>query len=631
MDGAEPHDTSPKSVFLLGQVAGLALIACLLAYWFLQPVPTTFKAVTAVLVILALLRPAWGLLGFAAIAPVSTAFANFCGAPGMGAQFLAQVALAVGAGVLLRSRALDGRTRIGGPALFMAVVALASAAAMLPAATAPIARSVWDGLVLHQLAIRQTAATSPTWVPAFAALVIAECALLGWAVERTVRREPQLAARLVVVALIGHAGAAALNLQTVLGQALRTGDTLEALPRLLMTARLSMQTDWNAGASALLLAGVAGLGLMGMPWWRRAGVGVLLAIVATGLWITGSRIAMAMGIGAVVAAIGWSTVGAAWRRRLMAAGAVVVVLGLGAWVVVYNPSGRSAPLPGSITLRWVMAKAGVQMFREAPVFGIGITKFYDASTTFAGEYLTSVGWRPRENAHNNFIQVLAELGLAGFIALMWWLGTLLVPAARAQIAKPDALRRSLLLAIVACVGTWITGHPLLVPEFAFVFWLYCGILAALTPAALSLRPRWPLALLVAVVLATVPWRASALRDAADLEHLGFGVSKLWQQDDSQRYREAGSDFALYLPVGDRPVDLPFRLAPGAHQPLVMEIRIQGELIDSIPIGDTAWQTATIAVRPGPRRFEIVDFAIRSPTAGTDLPAVLLRVGKDVAR
>jgi len=218
-----------------------------------------------------------------------------------------------------------------------------------------------------------------------------------------------------------------------------------------------------------------------------------------------------------------------------------------------------------------------------------------------------------------------------FICLLRKIVEQIPSTARAQIAKPDALRRSLLLAIIACVGTWITGHPLLVPEFAFVFWLYCGILAAMTPAALSTRPHWPLALLVAALLATVPWRASAERDAAQLEHFGFGVSKLWQHDDAQRYREAGSDFALYLPVNGHTVELPFRLAPGAPQPLVMEIRIRGELIDTISIGDAAWQTAILAARRGPRRFEIVDFAIRSPTAGTELPAALLRVGKDVER
>jgi hypothetical protein len=44
----------------------------------------------------------------------------------------------------------------------------------------------------------------------------------------------------------------------------------------------------------------------------------------------------------------------------------------------------------------------------------------------------------------------------------------------------------------------------------------------------------------------------------------------------------------------------------------------------------AWQTALILVPQGPRRFELVDFAVR-PAAGTALPPVLLRVGRDEVR
>jgi len=35
------------------------------------------------------------------------------------------------------------------------------------------------------------------------------------------------------------------------------------------------------------------------------------------------------------------------------------------------------------------------------------------------------------------------------------------------------------VAIVACLVTWLAGHPLLVAEFAFLFWVYCGVLASI--------------------------------------------------------------------------------------------------------------------------------------------------------
>jgi len=614
-----------------GRVAGLAAIAALQTYWFLQPVPVAAKAVAGVVLLVSLAKPASGLLVFAGLAPLSTALATLCGGgTGLGGQLLEQMALSIGAGVVLRGGTPESRTRLGAPALLMAVVALASAASMMPAAAAPVARTLWDGLLLHQLAARATALTSPVWVPLFAALVVAECGLLGWAAERTVRRTPGLAIRLVAMALVGHAGAALLNLQALLGGALRSGDVWHALPRLLLTARISQQTDWNAAASALILAGIAGVGLLGKPWSRRAGVGGLLLIVAIGGWITGSRIAFVMGAAAIVAAIGWWGVHADRRARLMVGGIALLVLGLGAWLVIVNPAGRNYPISSSIMGRLEMARTGVQMFRSAPAFGIGITRFYEVSAGYDNPTRRTLVGGPRENAHNNFVQVLAEQGLVGLAALLWWLGAGWITAARVQTSTPDRVRGALLLAILACVGTWMTGHPLLVPEFAFVFCFFCGILAAMTPAPEPGRTRGLAAVLIATVAISVPVRASALRNAADLEHLGFALSQ-WQHDDDQRYREAGTSFGLYLPAGAGPVTVPLRRAPGTPDPLVVEASIDGHAVDRITIGGDGWQLFIVVPPPGPRRFALVDFAVHPAGPGGGEPAVLVRVGKAEAR
>jgi hypothetical protein len=607
---------------VVGRVAGLAAIASLQTYWFLQPTPLAFKGLAALLVVVSITTPASGLLIFAGLSPLSTVLARLCGSE-LGAQLLEQMALAVGAGALMRSGPPDGRTRIGAPAMLVAVVALASGAAMAPAEVAPFAHGFGTaGLLLQQFVDPQA--------PLFAAVTIAECGLLGWAVERTVRRSPDLATRFVAIALIGQAAMAILNLQRVFDAALRTGNGLHALPQLLMSARVSMQMDWNAGASTLLLAGVAGLGLLCRPFGRRAGIALLLVLVGMGVWITGSRIAISMGVGALVVAIGWSTARAGRQGRFIVAGVALSVLAMGAWLVTSDPGGRNDPISRSITVRLVMFQAGVHLFEQAPVFGIGITKFYDASAAVVGPILTSMGGGPRENAHNNFIQVLAEEGLVGLGAMLWWLAVILVAGARAQLSKPDPVRGGLLLAIVACIGTWLTGHPLLVPEFALVFWFYCGILTATTsapPPTRAHRVQWVLA---ATVLVSVPLRANALMDVADLDHIGFGLS-LWQHDDAQRYQEAGESFALYLPASGRPVEVPVRRAPGAPNPLVIDIRVRGRLTNSVTIAADAWQTLLVVVPPRSRRFELVDFVVHPPTSGADTQRVMLRIGRSVAR
>ena len=153
---------------------------------------------------------------------------------------------------------------------------MASVAAMIPAAAAPFARSLADGPLLRDLALRQTAEASPVWTPVFAALAIAECALSAWATERTVRRSSGLAARLVAMGLTGHAAAALMSLLALVGGALRTAHGLHTLPQLLMGIRVNVQTDLNAAASALLLAGVAGIGLLKTAGTNRVITGSLL-------------------------------------------------------------------------------------------------------------------------------------------------------------------------------------------------------------------------------------------------------------------------------------------------------------------------------------------------------------------
>jgi hypothetical protein len=627
----------------MGRVASVVPIAGLLVYWFLQPVAFPLKSLGVLLVGTSIVSPAAGLLAFAGLAPLSTAIAGLCGAPGMGGQLLELMALGAGAGAILHGSPPEGRTRIGAAALFMAVVALASVAAMIPAAAAPFARSLADGPLLRDLALRQTAESSPVWSPVFAALVIAECALLAWATERTVRRSSGLAARLVAMGLGGHAAAALMSLLALVGGALRTADGLHTLPHLLMGVRVNVQADLNAAASALLVAGVAGMGLMKTAGTNRVIIGLLLVFVAAGLWMTGSRIALVMGAVAVTAAVGWTALRRG-RRRVVTAAVAVLVLGASAWMVIASTSSRSTPLPRSIELRMVMASAGLGMFKEAPVFGIGVTKFYAASTVYAGPYLLSVGWRPFENAHNNFIQVLAEQGLVGLGALLWMLAIVL-SSARSAIVTDATLRGALLLGIAACLGTWLTGHPLLEPEFAFVFWFYGGLLAALTPAVSRgshtagrplaptagrpLGPRWLPFVLVGAVLASVPLRAAALRNTLELEHYGIGLS-LWQHDDSQRYRTSGRSFTLYLPAGQI-AQIPVRRAPGAPDRLAVEIRHRGRLMDRVPVEGEAWQNIVVAVPEGRDLFDAVEFDVRSQDSQAEVSGVLLRVGKAVAR
>jgi hypothetical protein len=132
-------------------------------------------------------------------------------------------------------------------------------------------------------------------------------------------------------------------------------------------------------------------------------------------------------------------------------------------------------------------------------------------------------------------------------------------------------------------------------------------------------------------MVSVPLRAVALRNSADLEHRALGLSDLWLRDDTQRYREAGSAFAIFLPATGRPVEVPMRRAPGAPGAVVVEVRVRGQLRNEIALTGDEWRNISIVVPPGSRRFEVVDFVARDASSGTNVTGVALRVGLDTSR
>jgi len=179
------------------------------------------------------------------------------------------------------------------------------------------------------------------------------------------------------------------------------------------------------------------------------------------------------------------------------------------------------------------------------------------------------------------------------------------------------------------MGTWLTGHPLLVAEFAFIFWLYAGVLAALSNPATDNR-RWFMWMTVVILAVTVPARASARRDSAQLEHIGFELS-MWQHDDEQRYRTAGREFSIYLPATGRDVSIPMRREPGpaTPDPLFVDIVVQKRRVATVTLRGNAWQSADVTLPRQSRLFELAQFVVRAQTPV--LPTVLVRVGKAVPR
>ena len=345
-------------------------------------------------------------------------------------------------------------------------------------------------------------------------------------------RDRRLAGRLFAMAAAGAAGVAALNVTRLVVVWQRSGGSFETLTGLWGSMRVSaVFGDPNAAGSylglALLL--VAGLALGGRLWLP------VLPIVAAALWLTGSRAAL---VSTVLGAVVLLPTAMRASRRLMWGTAAVVVLVLAASLPF--AAGRLTPdrdsaraVSQSFNFRVGMTRAAGRMIAEHPAFGVGVGMFLPRSSAYIGDGLRETV--PRENAHNNFLQVLAELGLAGFVP---FLAILALPAWRVARAvrdgNPPAAGVGAAAGLLAFVLSWLSGHPLLVFEVSASFWLLLGALAgqfsphdgSAASARLARRARvlgWATAVFAACIVVSVPFRGWAAEP-----RLGFDRHRDWR-------------------------------------------------------------------------------------------------------
>jgi len=112
----------------------------------------------------------------------------------------------------------------------------------------------------------------------------------------------------------------------------------------------------------------------------------------------------------------------------------IVVWGIVVVILIFFMSGFALfsdrfsqdKLDKDLTGKWVMTYAGLQMFKESPLIGLGWRGYYDNF----GKYFPYSHWR-KYDAHNIFITALTNYGLIGFIP---FLGIFLYPVSVARKA-----------------------------------------------------------------------------------------------------------------------------------------------------------------------------------------------------
>jgi len=172
---------------------------------------------------------------------------------------------------------------------------------------------------------------------------------------------------------------------------------------------------------------------------------------------------------------------------------LVIVVGLLTWVGGGELSRRIASVNPSRSelssdIRWYINRDGLRMFLKKPVLGWGLGTFpvvYPQFRTFYTNFFVN-------QAHNDYLQLLVEMGLLGFGTMLWFVATAYTRAFRKIGDWTGDISGALALACVLGL-TGILIHSavdfnLQIPANAALFYVICAI-AASEPLAQPARKR----------------------------------------------------------------------------------------------------------------------------------------------
>lgn len=366
-------------------------------------------------------------------------------------------------------------------------------------------------------------------------------------------------------------------------------------------------TDLNAAGSLYVLGGLVAVSLAVSGIRRTLAIasGVLMM---PALWLSGSRSAViaALAAGAVMLVWGPRRTSAVRARPvvlLASAGLVVVMLG-----ATFVTSGLSTDPTGSATASLAMrsefnATSG-RMFASAPIFGVGIGHYYPRSPEFMSARLKAI--YPYENAHNYLFQQFAELGLLGGVLFLALLATLITGTWRALSQGSHPAAAALLTGAVAYLVTCLTGHPLLVPESAFPFWIALGAAAAVSLECSSARvnaawfTRGVLVLLTASLIQAATRANSAFRSppaAPPAAPADWGFHDEHQTAEGMKYRWSTRHGVAWMQsdIGFLTLDVQAPSLPGRQRPFVVRLEADGRVVQTATVPPGRWTQIGVAL------------------------------------
>lgn len=228
---------------------------------------------------------------------------------------------------------------------------------------------------------------------------------------------------------------------------------------------------------------------------RKIMAGIAAALMASTIFHSGSR----GGMLAFVMQIGLLAVLVVWRqknRKVTLALATFLVIGVGlvVWLGGSELAQRLATIHAETKTelsggtRLDIDRDAVRMFARKPVLGWGLGVFpnvYPEFRSFPTNFFIN-------EAHNDYLQLLVEMGGLGFAIMLWFLVTLYRNASRKLKNWPEDNNGAIALAAMLSV-TGILVHSfvdfnLQIPANAALFYIFC-VLAAMESRFGKLRRR----------------------------------------------------------------------------------------------------------------------------------------------
>lgn len=609
----------------------LALAACcaIPLWWFGLTLPRSMQLALALYALLALVRPFDALMILAGIGPIAGGLLPLAGSAYLGGSLMEGMILALLTGAAARVAVGTDPIELTGFEWALAAFAVLVAASCL---------SLWPVTVLRAGLSEPFSASSALLVrryfdrPVDLTPVLHAVQLLEGIGLTAVTARIAAAGRAPLVAsaaVVGAAGAAALNIHRFVEVALRQPSFPMSIFTLLPTLRVSTQYgDLNAAGSYFAMASVMSLALTRPGSERRWLALAAFPLTCVALWLTGSRVALAAAIlcGAWLLSLDHRTKPLMFRRRRAVAltGILLLLAGIVATLFI-NPSVGRARFGYSVFARVELLKTGLRMVKDRPLLGVGVAQFYRLFPTYAsGELRDAFAVAAavpvtHENAHNNLMQILAELGALGLAAFLLVLALAL---RRSPDGRPPPWRLAALSGLAAFLLTCLGGHPLLTPMVAFPFWLVLG-LAASGAAPLGAAPRTHLRRIVVVsallLVATLPIRAGYERRDADLGGVTIGFSRWERDEEGNRFRGAAERSAFFADSSSRFVRVPLR-SPDTRQRRV-QLRLDGRQVSEVLVPPGLWFETRLLLPPDRGRpdFRRVDIIVQPDAAGTPLP------------